>query len=401
MAVNLVSLVTQFLTPDVIARIASTLGLESTTVQKAISGSIPAILAGLAGVAVKPEGAQQLSGAVAQQSPTVLDNLTSVIGGAGQRAFADGGSSMLSKLLGGGTMNALTGAIGEFAGVSKTATGSLLGMLGPVVLGALGRQQRSAGLDASGLASLLASQKDQIAAAIPSGLANQLGGTGLLDMVDSGMRRSAAAAGRLGSAAEHTIAGAGQSAYPMGNAAAGRAGNAASAFWPLVLLGIAVLAGLAWYFFPSDSGEIVAEQTQPSAVQPIPQPRIAATQSPDQPAGTVGLATPLVVGGVNLANQVNASVGALRTALAGITDVTSAQDALPRIRDAKAQLDRVSTLAEQLPPEGRRSLARLIAGVLPAINGLCDKVLAMPGVASVARPTIDELRARLDSLATA
>ena len=65
MAVNLVSLVTQFLTPDVIARIASTLGLESTTVQKAISGSIPAILAGLAGVAVKPEGAQQLSGAVA------------------------------------------------------------------------------------------------------------------------------------------------------------------------------------------------------------------------------------------------------------------------------------------------------------------------------------------------
>ncbi|HZN30241.1 MAG TPA: DUF937 domain-containing protein, partial [Xanthobacteraceae bacterium] len=240
MAVNLVSLVTQFLTPDVIARIASTLGLDSTIVQKAISGSIPAILAGLAGVAVKPEGAQQLSGAVAQQSPTVLDNLTSVIGGAGQRAFADGGSSMLSKLLGGGTMNALTGAIGEFAGVSKTATGSLLGMLGPVVLGALGRQQRSAGLDASGLASLLASQKDQIAAAIPSGLANQLGGTGLLGMVDSGMRRSAAA-GRFGSAAEHTIAGAGQSAYAMGNTAATRAGNAASAFWPLVLLGLAVL----------------------------------------------------------------------------------------------------------------------------------------------------------------
>ena len=109
MAVNLVSLVTQFLTPDVIARIASTLGLESTAAQKAISGSIPAILAGLAGVALKPEGAQQLSGAVAQQSPTVLDNLTSVIGGAGQKAFADSGSSMLSKLLGGGTMNALTG----------------------------------------------------------------------------------------------------------------------------------------------------------------------------------------------------------------------------------------------------------------------------------------------------
>jgi hypothetical protein len=62
--------------------------------------------------------------------------------------------------------------IGKFAGVGEGASKSMLGMLGPVVLGALGQQQRSAGLDANGLMSLLTSQKDQIAAAIPSGLAD-------------------------------------------------------------------------------------------------------------------------------------------------------------------------------------------------------------------------------------
>jgi hypothetical protein len=32
---------------------------------------------------------------------------------------------------------------------------------------------------------------------------------------------------------------------------------------------------------------------------------------------------------------------------------------------------------------------------------MCDKVIATPGVGAVAKPTIDELRARLDSLARA
>jgi hypothetical protein len=387
MAANLVSLVSQILTPDVIAKIASALGLDFSVAQKAIGGAIPAILAAMTGIASKPDGARQLSNAVAQQAPGILDNVMSAIGGSGQRAFAESGSNALSKLLGGGgPTTALAAAIGKFAGTSTPTAGSLVGMLAPIVLGALGHQQRSAGLDANGLASLLSSQKDQIAAAIPSGLANQLGGTGLLDVLGKG----AAGLGRVGGAAERTVASASEAAQAMGHAASSQAARAAAKQWPLWLVGLAILAGLAWYLIARDTGEKVAEQTPPRTAQSEPA------------GGTVGLATPsLAVGGVNLASQVNASVGALRTALSDISDVRSAESALPKIRDAKAQLDRVSALAEQLPPDGRRALARLVATAMPAINGLCDKVLAMPGVAGVARPTIDELRARLDALATA
>jgi Bacterial protein of unknown function (DUF937) len=124
MAVNLVSIVTQFLSPDLVARIASALGLDLSAAQKAIGGSVPAILAGLVGVALKPEGARQLSSVLAQQSPNILDNLTSVIGGSAQKTFAESGSNLLSTLLGGGATNALATSISKFAGISGSASSS-------------------------------------------------------------------------------------------------------------------------------------------------------------------------------------------------------------------------------------------------------------------------------------
>jgi hypothetical protein len=109
----------------------------------------------------------------------------------------------------------------------------------------------------------------------------------------------------------------------------------------------------------------------------------------------------LTVGGMNLANQVTSSVGALRSVLPGITDVASAQAALPKLREATAQLSEVSNLAAKLSPEGKSALAKMIAAATPAINQMCDKVLATPGVGDIAKPAIDELRGRLDTLSRA
>jgi hypothetical protein len=56
-----------------------------------------------------------------------------------------------------------------------------LGLLGPVVLGVLGREQRDRGLDASGLANLLISQKNNVSAALPAGLSKYLREAGIPD----------------------------------------------------------------------------------------------------------------------------------------------------------------------------------------------------------------------------
>jgi hypothetical protein len=168
MAVNLVSLIMQFLTPDMIGRIASALGLDRNNTQTAIGAAVPGLLAGLSGVAAQPGGAQKLFDAVKQQTGT-LGNYAGMIGGASQSSLIEKGSQILSSLLGGRNQTALAGAVGKYAELSQSASGSLLGMLAPVVMGTIGQQSGMRSLDASGIASLLSSQKDSIAAALPSG----------------------------------------------------------------------------------------------------------------------------------------------------------------------------------------------------------------------------------------
>jgi hypothetical protein len=384
MPANLVSVVMQFLTPDMIAKIASALGLDRSLAQKAIGGAVPALLAGLADVAVTPNGARQLGNTLAQQQTGALESFKNLIGGSSPNTLAETGSGMLSGLFGGAALDTMAQSIGKFAGLDGATSKSLLGMLGPVVLGTLGQQQRSAGLDASGLAALLGSQRDQIAAAIPSGLADRLSAAGLIDSaagtLRSGTATASAAGSRIAGASERTVAGASRAAYATT--------SAASSQWPYWLAILAVLGGLAWYTVGRPSRETVAELPRPAATQPA--------------TGTVGLAPPdLTIGGVNLANQVNSSVGTLRSVLPTITDAASAQAAIPKLREATTQLNEVGNLATKLTPEGKSTLAKLIAAATPTINQMCDKVLATPGVGDIAKPTIDELRVKLDTLSRA
>jgi hypothetical protein len=331
---------------------------------------VPALLAGLSDLVATPAGTGQLSKLLSQQQ---AGSVADLLRNAGPEGLAETGSSMLSGLFGGRTMDVMAQALGKFAGTGDIGGKSLLGILGPIVLGALGHQQRSAGLDANGLASLLRSQKDQIVAAIPSGLADHLSAAGLIDGADAGLRSGMAAAsagaGRIGSASDQAGTWMRQSGQ-----------------WPYFLLAAVVLAGLAWYAIGRQGQETVAQlpvKTQPAV-------------------GTVGMApADLTVDGVNLANKFNSSVNTLKSELPGITDAATAQAALPKINEVTAQLNDISTRVAKLSPEARSALAKLIVAATPSINQMCDKVLATPGVGAVVKPAIDDLKAKLDSLARA
>jgi hypothetical protein len=189
-ATNLVSQIAETLAPPIISRIASSLGLDQSSTQKAISAGVPGILAALISLVSKPQGATKLNDVVAKQQPGVLSNLASVIGESGQKAFIDKRASALNSLLGGTTVSALTSALGRYAGIGEGGSKSLLGLLGPAVLGILGQQQRDRGLDASGLARLLTSQKDSVVAALPSGFSKYLDEARILDDVTATARHA-------------------------------------------------------------------------------------------------------------------------------------------------------------------------------------------------------------------
>jgi hypothetical protein len=348
----------EFLTPEVVAQIGSFLGLDKTATQKAAGGAVPALLAGLCDLVANPAGTSQLSKLLSQQQ---IGSPTDLLRSAGAQGLADTGSSMLSGLFGGRTMDAMAQAIGKFTGIGDSGGKLLLSVLGPIAMGALGQHQRNAGLDANGLASLLRSQKEQIVSAIPSGLADQLGAAGLID-------KTANASGRASTAASQT---------------ANTTFNNTTQ-WTYWLAALIVLGGLAWYTLGRQGQQTVAEQP-------------ATTQSATR---TVGMApADLTVDGVNLASQINSSVSTLKSTLSGITDAATAQAALPKINEAVAQLNDISARAAKLHPEARSALVKLIVVVRPSINEMCDKVIATPGVGAVTKPAIDDLQARLDALA--
>src|SRR5262249_7911097 len=71
-------------------------------------------------------------------------------------------------------LGALSSTVSKFLGVGEGPMQTLLGLLTPLIMGVLGREQRAAGLDAGGLAQMLTGQKAEIAAAMPAGLGNLL-----------------------------------------------------------------------------------------------------------------------------------------------------------------------------------------------------------------------------------
>jgi hypothetical protein len=291
MATNLVAYAMQFLTPEMIGRIAAALGLSRQDAQNGIAAAVPALLAAISGVAAKPGGAQNLVDAIKQQSG-VLDGFAGMIGDGKQAPFIEKGSSLLTSLLGSHDQSALTTAIGKSAGLGQDGSRSLLGMLTPIVMGLIGKQIGPR-LDVGSLNGLLSSQKQQIAQALPAGMSNLLGGTGLLDAV-AGATGSAgrAASAATGEAAEYA------SSAARSVASAGQPTASGMPKWIYWAVPLAVLAGLAVYLL-GDRGTQVAQQT-PAAVQSV------------------------MVGGVDIGKQIGDNLNTLRTSLQGITDVASA-----------------------------------------------------------------------------
>ena len=378
MATDLISSIQRFLTPELIGKLADGLGADRTTIGQGVAAGVPAILAALVGVADNPDGAQKIANVV-RQSSVSLDEIKDSLGSrTEQKSIADHGAGVLSTLLGSGTMKTLSNAIGQYAGLGEGSGKSLLGLLAPLVLGVLGGKQRSAGLDANGIANLLAGQKDAIAAALPSGFARQLSGTGLLDSLGGAWKGGAAAASDAASRAGQGA----RTVYTDPGPAPAPSTGTGTGSWAIAALAAAFVIGMFWLFSGSQTEQVA--QQEPAPGTPV-EGRAVAT--PPQDSRQITL-------------QVTTTVDGLRAALQTMADAKATAGAvMPRLRDAAANLDQLSARAAQLPADVKQQIAGQVAAALPQINALCDRVLADPDTAGIARPMIEPIRAKLASLA--
>lgn len=347
---NIVSMAMQYLTPMLIDRIASSLGVQSPMVKAAIAAILPTILAGITGVAARPDGGRKITDVLGRQNPNILGDLGSIFGGPKQAEAAKSGSDVLGDLLGGSAVNGLTGAAAKFSGLGSTATQSLVGMLAPVALGTLAQQTKSQGLDPAGLVNMLLGQKDNIKAALPAGFADQLKGTGLLDSV----MPAAGVEPPRSVPATHAPQKSGMGMLPL-------------------IAGALALAVLGWYYLGNQ---------RPSGV-------------------TIPTAPAITVGSTNIGAQLGSAADDLRRALGDIKDEASARNQLARLQGISTQLNGVKDAAARLPADGKKSLAAYAAQLLPIIRPLIDNALAGTGVGPIAKPVLDQIFNRLTELSRA
>jgi len=367
---NLVSEIVEALGPTIVSRIASSLGLDQSAVQKASNAAVPGLLAALISLVSKPQGASKLADAVGKQPAGILSTLADVIGGSGEKAFIDRGSSTLTSLLGGPVVSSLTNALGRYAGIGEGGSKSLFGLLGPAVLGILAHQQHDRGLDASGLARLLTSQKDNVAAALPSGFSRYLDDAGILRAVTPATSKVAA-----------------RTPY-----------QSTPSVWPWLLGALALLAlgALAWHFLPGRHRQVVE----------APSPK---TETPAAETGQTGGAPyasllnklrGIKVGDVDIGELATSAVNDAYTSLSGIKDEATAQAAVSGVGKASSEFDQLTGLLNQLSPDTRKAVAEAFAAIKPNLDQLFDRVLAIPGVGAIIKPTADAIRTKLDTLAT-
>lgn len=169
MSFNILDAVKGYLTPEMIGSAASFLGESDSSVGKALTGLVPAALAGITQKAESAGGADLVLGLAKKAFDSgILGSLASnfTSGGGG---IPEGAPALLQGVLGhhvGGIGN----AIAQFAGIKGSSAASLLGSVLPLALGLLGKHSADSGLSGGGLLSMLASQKSSIMSALPAGL---------------------------------------------------------------------------------------------------------------------------------------------------------------------------------------------------------------------------------------
>jgi hypothetical protein len=306
MANSIVSTISRLLTPEVVGKLASASGLDRSAAQGAVGAAVPSILGALTDIVTRPGGARQLANAVAEQPADVLAGIGS------NRASGDKGSNLLTSLLGGGALGVLTSTVSRFLGVGEGPMRSLMGLLAPVIMAVLGREQRAAGLDANGLAQMLIGQKSEIAAAMPAGLSR------LLETNNRPHEEIAAPASPERRAYE--APGTTYTAMPRARSDTTRWG----ANWPYWVLPLLALAGLLWYLFPNERETDQAATTSKTTSEPSRDvtKSIYLTTAPDNWVSVASTSNDYA--GKEVYNRTGEQLGTIKDVLAGPDGKTAA-----------------------------------------------------------------------------
>lgn len=256
---------------------AGFLGGSEGGITKALGTAFPAILGSVLEKGSSDSGAGELMDMIKGQDTGFMDNIGSLFGGGGGAldSLMGSGGGMLNMLMG-DKLGGVVDLVSKTSGLDSGITGKVFKMAAPFLMGIIGKQVMSNGLNVGGLMDMLGGQKDSVAAAMPSGMGNLLGLGGLLkgvgNIVGGGVdagKKVVGAVGDVGSSVTGAAASVGSAvtgaAANVGSAAIDTAAKTGSSLIKWLIPAIVVL-GVLSYFFGFKTGCSAVDNVTDSAV---------------------------------------------------------------------------------------------------------------------------------------
>ena len=160
---DLMDLVNQQLSGPRLAQMSRQLGISEEQTREALPAALAALTGAMAQNAAQPQGAQQLSNALAKDHDGgLLDSLDGFLGGIGGGGGGLGAGAAILGHVFGQRQPQVQGKLGRATGLDPQTMSSLLAMLAPIVMAYLGRRQREQQLDPGGLADVLGQERQRI-----------------------------------------------------------------------------------------------------------------------------------------------------------------------------------------------------------------------------------------------
>ncbi len=248
---NIVDMVKSQLGGEILGKLGSTIGESEDKTKTAVTAAVPGLLAMLAHLATSGSGAEKVINALKQVETAPSGDIGDILSGGKSGQVIEKGGSLLNILLGSSALPVVLGLLSKFAGIAAGPAKNLLSMLAPLILSAIAKQLTGKSLNPATLSSFFAEQAPHINAALPPGFSlASIPGFSTATTTAKPVVSSAPAEG---------------SGLPN---------------WLLPLVGLALLAGLAWYFFGNPQPAVQEQPAGPAVVRKeVPKPAVPPARS--------------------------------------------------------------------------------------------------------------------------
>ena len=384
MSFNIVDLIKDQFSEQLVGQFGTILGATNDQTTGALSGALPGLLSGLVKSTGNPGGIGALFDAVEKQDDNLLGNIGNLLGSDQSSDIAQQGNSILTSLLGDGALGQLAGVIANFAGISRSNTSSLIGMLTPIVIGVIKKKALDGEMNASSLSGMLGDQGKNIDAAMPQGFSAQLQSAGFFDSI-------AAAPMAAISTPEAPKA-------PTYEAPTSSNPGGSSMKWLIALVAVVALGWFGMQYMGKKAATDAANVAAAAAEKAAEKAADAAKSSED----ALKAAQEAMPEGVDLSKisgALEGVFGSTTDALSGITDIDSAKAAIPSIEEAGSKLGGLSDVIARLPDAAKGPVSGMVSTGLAALQPIVDKVSAIPGVGALIEPAIKPMMDTLSALA--